>query len=131
MLVIGSRTAVLSPPMPFVWKALMHPDLHPHNRGFPWPVLLEGGTLPRIVESTEFDRVVWSSPWRTVPDVLLQFDLRPDTHLRWTLLAHAPGPDQATIGMMREQVSHLINIDLRRAFCQVAGQVAYDVVKLE
>lgn len=60
MMVLASRTAELSPPVFFVWKALMRPDLHPKNQGFAWPVMFEGAALPRIVESSEFDRVVWS-----------------------------------------------------------------------
>lgn len=118
----------MSPPVHFVWKTLMRPDLHPHNRGFPWPVMFEGQPRSRIVESSEFDRVVWSSPWHTIPDVLVQFDLRPETRLRWTLLAHAPAPSQSAIDLMREQVSHLINVDLRNAFGQASGHAAYRVV---
>lgn len=118
MMVLASRTAVLSPPVRFVWEALMRPDLHPCNRGFAWPVMFEDATLPRVVESSEFDRVVWSSPWTTVPDVLVQFDLRPETRLRWTLLAHAPAPSERTIEWLREQVSHLVNVDLRQALSQ-------------
>lgn len=116
MLVLESRTAVLSPPVRFVWKTLMRPDLHPHNHDGTWSTLFDGGTQPRIVESTEFDRVVWTSLWPTLPDVLVQFDLRPETRLRWTLLAHAPGPEQPTIESMRTDISHLINVDLRNAF---------------
>ena len=115
MIVLGSRTAVLSPPVRFVWKALMRPDVHPQNRGFAWPVMFEGAVLPRIVESSEFDRVVWSSPWPQLPDILLQFDLRPETRLRWTLLAHMPAPGPQTVEWLRDQVSHLVNIDLRNA----------------
>ncbi|MEK8069359.1 hypothetical protein [Rhodococcoides navarretei] len=115
MMVLASRTAVLSPPARVVWKALMRPDLHPLNRGFAWPVMFHDQSLPRIVESSEFDRVVWSSPWPTVPDLLLQFDVRPETRLRWTLLAHTPAPGQQTVEWLRDQVSHLVNIDLRKA----------------
>ncbi|QIH98804.1 hypothetical protein BH92_02050 [Rhodococcoides fascians A21d2] len=115
MMVLASRTAVLSPPVFFVWKALMRPDLHPKNQGFAWPVMFEDQPLPRIVESSEFDRVVWSSPWPSVPDVLLQFDLTPETRLRWTLLAHTPAPDQQAVEWLRDQVSHLVNTDLRNA----------------
>ncbi|OZD06966.1 hypothetical protein CH275_07100 [Rhodococcus sp. 06-235-1A] len=115
MIVLGSRTAVLSPPVSVVWKALMRPDLHPLNRGFAWPIMFEDATLPRIVESSEFDRVVWSSPWPQLPDILLQFDLRPETRIRWTLLAHTPAPGQQTVEWLRDQVSHLVNIDLRNA----------------
>ncbi|WP_143545915.1 hypothetical protein [Rhodococcus sp. 14-1411-2a] len=115
MMVLGSGTASLSPPARFVWNALMHPDLHPHNRGFAWPVMFQDAPPPRVVESSEFDRVVWSSPWPTVPEVLVQFDLRPHTQLRWTLLAHAPTPSLQTIEWLRAQASHLVNIDLRSA----------------
>jgi hypothetical protein len=115
MMVLASRTAVLSPPVFFVWKSLMRPDVHPKNQGFAWPVMFEGQPPPRIVESSESDRVVWSSPWPSHPDVLLQFDLRPNTHLRWTLLAHAPAPSLQAIEWLRDQVSHLVNIDLRNA----------------
>ncbi|OZE98309.1 hypothetical protein CH302_11790 [Rhodococcus sp. 15-2388-1-1a] len=59
--------------------------------------MFEGQPLPRIVESSEFDRVVWSSPWPSHPDVLVQFDLTPETRLRWTLLAHTPAPDQQAV----------------------------------
>lgn len=106
---------MLSPPVFFVWKALMRPDVHPKNQGFAWPVMFDGATLPRIVESSEFDRVIWSSPWPSVPDVLLQFDLTGATRLRWTLLAHAPAPNPHTVAWLRGQVSHLVNIDLRNA----------------
>lgn len=115
MMVLASRTAELSPPVFFVWKALMRPDLHPKNQGFAWPVMFEGAALPRIVESSEFDRVVWSSPWPSLPDILVQFDLTAATRLRWTLLAHTPAPNPQTVEWLRDQVSHLINIDLRNA----------------
>ncbi|WP_157225987.1 hypothetical protein [Rhodococcus sp. AW25M09] len=115
MMVLGTGTAALSPPVHFVWKTLMRPDLHPHNRGFSWPVMFEDQPVPRVVESSEFDRVVWSSPWSTVPDILLQFDLRPTTDLRWTLSAHAPLPSLQTIEWLRGQVRHLVNVDLRNA----------------
>ncbi|MFI8569068.1 hypothetical protein ACIGGF_21180 [Rhodococcus sp. NPDC078407] len=74
-----------------------------------------GAALPQIVESSEFDRVVWSSPWPNLPDVLVQFDLTPQTRLRWTLLAHPPVPDPQIVQWLREQASHLVNIDLRNA----------------
>ncbi|WP_167327006.1 hypothetical protein [Rhodococcoides fascians] len=115
MMVLASRTAELSPPVFFVWKALMRPDVHPKNQGFAWPVMLDGEPLPRIVESSEFDRVVWSSPWPSLPDILVQFDLTAATRLRWTLLAHTPAPNPQTVEWLRDQVSHLINIDLRNA----------------
>lgn len=130
MMVIGSRTARLSPPVSFVWRTLTSPDRHPHNRGNPWPRSLDGEPQPRIVDSHEFDRVVWTSPWRAFPDLLLQFDLRPETILRWTLLAREPIPDQPSIELLRTQVSHLVNVDLRRAFAQVPGQAAYRVTKI-
>jgi hypothetical protein len=41
MMVLASRTAVLSPPVFFVWKALMRPDVRPKNQGFAWPVMLD------------------------------------------------------------------------------------------
>ena len=47
--------------------------------------------------------------------VLVQFDLTAATRLRWTLLAHAPAPNPQTVEWLRDQVSHLINIDLRNA----------------
>lgn len=120
----------MSPPVHIVWQTLMRPDTHPHNRGFAWPVTFKGQPLPRIVESSEFDRVVWSSPWRTVPDVLLQFDLTPNTRLRWTLLSHAPAPDQPTIDQLEADVSTLVNTDLRAALRQLPGRTASNVTRL-
>lgn len=78
--------------------------------------MLDGEKQPRIVESSAYDRVVWSSLWPEIPNVLVQFDLRPETRLRWTLLAHAPAPVQPAIESMRTEISHLINVDLRNAF---------------
>ncbi|MBY4131208.1 hypothetical protein HQO83_22700 [Rhodococcus fascians] len=115
MMVLASRTAVLSPPVFFVWKTLMRPEVHPKNFGFAWPVMLAGKPLPRIVESSKFDRVVWSSPWPSLPDILVQFDLTDATRLRWTLLAHRPAPDLQTVQWLRDQASHLVNVDLRNA----------------
>ncbi|MGU3438449.1 hypothetical protein ACNHUS_36250 [Actinomycetes bacterium M1A6_2h] len=130
MLVLGSRTTVVSPPLHIVWQTLMRSDTHPLNRGYAWPVTFKGGPLPRIVESSEFDRVAWSSPWRQEPNVLLQFDLMPNTRLRWTLLSHAPAPDQATVDRLKAEVSKLVNVDLRGAFRQLPGRAAFNVTRI-
>jgi len=98
------------------------PGPGPHRQAArPWLQLLDDEVEPLVLDSHEFDRVVWSTLWLKRPDARLQFDLADTdggTDLRWTLYADAPVPDPALTGHMRKRVNEIINANLRYTYGQ-------------
>jgi len=115
---IGSRRRNQPAPPRFVFEDLCDPHRQPAR---PWLQLLDDEVEPLVLDSHEFDRVVWSSLWLKRPDARLQFDLADTdggTDLRWTLYVDAPVPDPALTGHMRKRVNELINANLRYTYGQ-------------
>lgn len=100
-----------------VFEAVVDPE-RPGAR--PWLFLLDDEQRPTVVESSEHDRVVWSSLWTRRPDALVRFDLARSTsggtELRWTLAVAEPAPDAALTGHLCKRLNQLINAELRYSF---------------
>lgn len=119
MAVIRSRRSKLPAPPRAVFEDLCDPQRQPVR---PWLHLLEGEAAPQIVDRDIPDRVVWSSLWRSRPDVRIQFDLAADGHggtnLHWVMTADEPLPDLAVARAMGSRVDRLVNANLRHTYGQ-------------
>lgn len=118
MFEIGSRARTLPAPPRVVWGSLMDP----HQPGArTWLVLLDDEVEPRVLESREPDRVVWSSLWPSRPRDQVVLELEPagvGTLLRFTLLTPDVPPDDSKTGHLRRRLNHLLYADLRYSYGQ-------------
>lgn len=114
----GSRARRLPAPPSVVWASLVDPH-RPGTR--PWLDLLPDEVEPRVLESTEPARVVWSSLWPSRPDDRVQLDLAvagDGTSLRFTLLTPDAPPDVSKAGHLRRRLNVILFADLRFSYGQ-------------
>ncbi|MUL83361.1 hypothetical protein FZI95_26265 [Mycobacterium sp. CBMA247] len=116
---IESRRSKQPAPPWVIFEDLCEPHRQPAR---PWLHLLDDEMAPEVVERDRPGRVVWSSLWRSWPDVRVRFDLAADGHggtdLRWTLFADDPLPDAAVVRSMRARIDRLVNANLRHTYGQ-------------
>jgi hypothetical protein len=115
---ICSRQRNQPAPPHVIFDDLCNPHRQPVR---PWLLLLPDEVEPVVIESHQYDRVVWSSLWVKRPDARVQFDLGAadgGTDLRWTLYADEPIPGTTLIGHMRKRIGELINANLRYTYGQ-------------
>jgi hypothetical protein len=77
-----------------------------------WLGLHPGEVEPRVLETTKFDRVVWSSFWPVSPNDTIEFDLSGATALRFRWYTDSP-PDERGIGITRQRLNRKIGGNLR------------------
>ncbi|WP_231950848.1 hypothetical protein [Allokutzneria albata] len=87
----------------------------------PWLDLLPDEVEPRVLESDDPSRVVWSSLWPDRPQDRIRFDLgqAKDGYgcaLRWTLITTDTAPSESKLGHMRYRLNVLINESLRKSY---------------
>lgn len=101
-----------------MWRDLVEPRIDGVR---PWLRLLPDEMPPRVLESEDPTRVVWSSLWATRPDDQIVLELTggaTGTSLRFTLLADGDAPDASKTGHIRKRMSHLLFADLRFTYGQ-------------
>lgn len=114
----GSRARQLPAPPSVVWASLVDPH-RPGTR--PWLNLLHDEVEPRVLESTEPTRVVWSSLWPSRPDDRVQLDLAVaggGTSLRFTLVTPDAAPNASKAGHLRRRINVILFADLRFSYGQ-------------
>jgi hypothetical protein len=120
MIEIGRRKRNQPAPPHVVHEALSEPNRDPSRQ---WFRLADDEAPPAILEGVPPSLVVWSSLWPRRPDVIVRFELPPEspgqgTALTWTLMCDEPVPDESLIGHLRKRVNTLINADLRYSLGQ-------------
>ena len=114
----GRRKRQLPAPPSVVWEDLVAPR---DEGSRAWLRLRPDEVHPRILESEEHTRVVWSSLWPTRPKDVLVLELSAEggsTALEFTLLGHGDLPDESRTGHIRKRVNEILYADLRFSYGQ-------------
>lgn len=118
MIEYGNRARNLPAPPSVVWRDLVEP----RSEGVrPWLRLMADELPPRVIESENPGRVIWSSLWPTRPDDQIVFELSAEgggSSLRFRLLAVGDPPDDSKTGHIRKRINHLLFADLRFTYGQ-------------
>jgi len=115
---IASRRRNQPAPPHVLFEDLCDPHRQPVR---PWLLLLDDEVEPAVLESHQYDRVIWSSLWLKRPDARVQFDLADGdggADLRWTLFVEEPPPDATLFKHMCQRIGELINANLRYTYGQ-------------
>jgi uncharacterized protein YndB with AHSA1/START domain len=116
---LGRRAQRLPAPPGIVWGSL-HDPRSPKG-GRPWLRLERGEVEPRVLESEEPHRLVWSSLWPERPRDVVVFEIEPQetgSSLRFTLLTPDEPPEAGRIGHLRRRLNVMLFADLRFSYGQ-------------
>ncbi len=108
-LLLADRTHHYRAPVSVLFPALISDLQH-------WMRLAPGEVLPRVLQSTPMERVVWSSFWPVSPDDTIELELTNEDNamaaIRLMWFTSTP-PDERGIGITRQRLNRKLGGDLR------------------